>query len=74
MVGFWQWLDGKKTVVAAIYWSVVMPALAVLYPAGVPSGVNRWVSAAGVVLTALGLGHKWYKGEVTTPAADEGNK
>lgn len=58
---FWSLLDGKKTIVASLYWGFVMPSLAVLYPNGVPADINKWVTIVGFFLTALGLGHKYYK-------------
>lgn len=57
----WQWLDGKKTVVASIYWGTVMPGLALFYPDGAPPDINRWLVLAGFLLTSLGLGHKTIK-------------
>lgn len=57
----WQWLDGKKTGLAAMYWGAVMPSLLVMYPEGVPANINKWVTITGFFLTAAGLGHKWYK-------------
>ena len=57
----WAWLDGKKCAIAAAYWGVVCPALIVLYPSGTPANVNKWVTLAGLVLTAAGLGHKAVK-------------
>ena len=55
---FWTYLNGKKTTIAALYWGTVMPGLLVLYPAGVPGNVNKWVTLVGLLLTSLGLGHK----------------
>ena len=57
----WSKLDGYKTTIAALYWGALMPSLAMLYPQGVPADVNKWVTIAGFVLSATGLGHKWYK-------------
>jgi len=57
----WTWFSGKKTVIASIYWGVVMPALAVWYPEGVPVEVNKPVVIIGLALTAAGAGHKAYK-------------
>jgi hypothetical protein len=58
---FLKWFDGKKTILASLYWGAVMPSLAVWFPEGVPGDVNRWVVTVGFVLSAVGLGHKWYK-------------
>ena len=60
---FWAWLSGKKTTIAAIYWSVVMPSLAIWYTDGVPPDVNKVVSIIGLMLTAAGLGHKLQKAQ-----------
>jgi hypothetical protein len=55
---FWNWLDGKKTIIATIFWSVAMPALNILYPNGIPSNINKVTLLMGLVLSSLGLGHK----------------
>ena len=67
----WVWLDGKKTIIASIYWGAVMPSLLVIYPAGVPILVNRWTTVAGLFLSAIGLGHKCYKA-ICTPIDEVG--
>jgi len=64
LVCLWAWLDGKKTNIAVIYWSVLMPSLAVWYPDGVPSDINKVVAIIGVMLSAAGLGHKIQKASV----------
>ena len=58
----WTWLDGKKTVIAAVFWSVV-PLL------NAPAGSKEafYLNIAGWALTALGLGHKAVKAAVDSP-------
>lgn len=57
----WDSFNGKKTVLASIYWGTVMPGLAIYFPDGIPSNINRPVIVLGFFLTSVGLGHKWYK-------------
>jgi len=58
---FWALLNGKKTLIASLYWGFVMPSLLVIYPTGVPVEVNRYTTITGFFLTAIGLSHKFYK-------------
>lgn len=51
-------LDGKKTVIASIYWSI-FGVLQTVQPEVVE---NPIVIKIGLVLSALGLGHKSVKG------------
>ena len=57
----WQYADGAKTLIAALYWGTVMPSLLILYPNGTPPNVNKWCTIAGLFLTSVGAGHKFYK-------------
>jgi hypothetical protein len=54
---FWNWLNGKKRTVALIYWSVVVPAMAVIWPVSPPGSVSKTVTIIGLVLSTIGLGH-----------------
>ena len=56
-----QMVNGWKTAAAAIYWPVVYQILPLWYPDGLPTDVNRVVVTVGILLTVLGVGHKWYK-------------
>ena len=57
----WNWLDGKKTVIATIFWTIVMPTLNVVYPNGIPSTLNKTTIIIGTFLGTIGLGHKAIK-------------
>jgi hypothetical protein len=57
----WRWFNGKKRSLALVYWSVVIPALPVVYPTGVPDDVNKIVVVLGIALSALGVGHSVVK-------------
>lgn len=57
----WKWLDGKKTVVAAVYWFVISH-IDIFFPKGVPENINEILIQIGTYLTAAGLGHKAIKG------------
>jgi hypothetical protein len=54
----WAFLDGKKTIIACIYWSFMLPALNIIYPNGIPGNLNKITLLTGLILSALGLGHK----------------
>lgn len=61
MKKFLAWLNGKKTAIAAGYWSLAVPILQIAYPNGAPTDLNKSMAIVGVVLTAIGLGHKAVK-------------
>lgn len=52
----WTWFDGKKRVIALIYWTI-LPLVPVIYPDGIPKELNNWLTAIGLLLSTLGLGH-----------------
>ncbi len=54
----WTLLDGKKTIIAATFWTIVMPSLNILYPNGIPTTLNKTTLIIGTILGAVGLGHK----------------
>ena len=58
---FWAYMDGKKTIIAATYWSIVEPTVIAIYPNGTPHDIAVTMTIIGVFLTALGLGHKGVK-------------
>lgn len=53
----WNWLDGKKTTIACIYWTVVVPGMTVIWPTNPPANVSKTVMIVGLIFSALGLGH-----------------
>jgi len=58
----WQWLDGKKLIIAALYWNFVIPSTMFYYmPHSVPVNVNKWELIIGTFFTAIGAGHKVVK-------------
>lgn len=57
----WNWLNGKKTTIAAIYWTVMLPLVKIIYENGVPDDVEKILGAIGLVLAYVGLGHKIVK-------------
>lgn len=57
----WNWLNGKKTIIAAIYWLVIMPLLTILYPAGLPIMLLKITTMIGAGLSLIGLSHKFIK-------------
>jgi len=63
-----KWFDGKKTAIAAIYWTFVTPSLPIIYGsmAEVPSDIMKIYLIVGVGLSAIGLGHKGIKAVTPT--------
>ena len=53
----WTYLSGKKRNIALIYWSLVVPAITILWPDGAPAEVHKTSSLIGLFLSYLGLGH-----------------
>lgn len=53
----WDFLSGKKRNIALIYWSIVVPAISILWPDGAPQEVYKTSSIIGLILSYLGLGH-----------------
>jgi hypothetical protein len=61
MFNFWIWLDGKKTIISTIFWSITMPSLNIIYPDGIPTYLNKTTLIIGTILSALGITHKIVK-------------
>jgi hypothetical protein len=57
----WVWLNGKKRNIACLYWSVLVPTFQIVYPEGIPSGINKPFLIIGIILSAVGLGHATVK-------------
>ena len=53
----WQFMDGKKSTLALLYWTVVVPSLVILWPDNVPVWIDKSTAILGLLLSALGLGH-----------------
>lgn len=57
----WSKLNNKKRTIALIYWSVLIPSIAVIWPNGCPEGFplifSKCVTIFGFLLSAVGLGH-----------------
>ena len=57
----WKYLNGKKTIIAATYWTVVEPSIVTIWPDGAPKSVIVITTIIGIVFSILGLGHKSVK-------------
>lgn len=57
LVAAWKWADGKKRTIALIYWSLAMPAIAIIWPDQAPPVVAKIVGLVGLFFSFLGLGH-----------------
>jgi hypothetical protein len=64
----WTLLDGKKRNIAIIYWSVLVPSMAIIWPEGFnsPSSIvfYKITTILGIFLSALGLGHAYVKSQI----------
>jgi hypothetical protein len=58
MNNLWQWLNGKKTVIAEFYWTALAGINLIWFPNGLPPTMNKIYLSIGVILTFIGLGHK----------------
>lgn len=58
----WNWLDGKKTKLAALFFIVKEQVLPIWFPDGVPEDMERVLGTITVGLMFLGLGHGMVKG------------
>jgi len=58
---FWNWMIGKKRTFALIYWSILIPSMAVIWPDGfhTPFSIifNKCMVIFGLIFSAVGLGH-----------------
>lgn len=57
----WDYLNGKKTIIATVYWTLLIPILTILYPDGYPKILMIATTIFGGSLSCLGLGHKAIK-------------
>jgi len=57
----WQWLSGKKTAIAALYWVTYLDVLPVFFDGDIPDTIEKWLVAIGKYLVYFGLGHKVMK-------------
>jgi hypothetical protein len=53
----WKYFSGKKRNIALIYWSLLVPAITIIWPDGAPAEVHKTSSLIGLFLSYLGLGH-----------------
>lgn len=59
---FWNWLDGKKTILAELYWFISGTIVLIWVPSGLTGTPLKIQLSIGAFLTFLGLGHKMLKG------------
>lgn len=46
-----RYIDGKKTLIAAIYWEIVTSVILIWFPQGLPDRINKIYLTIGVILT-----------------------
>lgn len=61
MKDFWKMLNGWKTAIAAAYWPIYTQIVPIWFPNGLPETANKVFITLGIVMSILGVGHKWYK-------------
>ena len=61
MRDFLKLLDGWKTAIAALYWPIYAQIVPIWFPEGLPGNWNKTAVTVGILLTTIGVGHKWYK-------------
>jgi hypothetical protein len=58
----WRFLDGKKTILASVYWLIYNGILPIWIPLQqIPYPWKELLLSFGVIFTTLGLGHKGAK-------------
>jgi hypothetical protein len=59
----WVYLDGKKTAIASIYWTISTLVIPIWFPMGLSADtvLYKLNLSIGTLLTFAGLGHKAYK-------------
>lgn len=57
----WQYLNGKKLIIADFYWGTSGALLLIWFPDGLPSTPNKIYLSIGLLFTFIGLGHKAIK-------------
>jgi hypothetical protein len=72
IVKLWK-TDGLKRTIALTYWSVLTPCLPILWPAQIPSVVNKAYMIIGIILSAVGLGHAAVKRYMNGNGNDDGS-
>ncbi len=58
---FINWLDGKKSVIAAFYNAVTWPAILIWFDNTPPEGLVKANMIAGMILLFIGAGHRAVK-------------
>lgn len=58
---FWNWLNGKKMVIAELYWFLSGTLIFIWFPEGLTGVPLKVQLSIGGVLTFAGLGHKMFK-------------
>jgi hypothetical protein len=61
MIKLFKAFDGWKTAIAAIYWPVSAQVIPLWFENGLTGNAYKVWMTIGVLLTATGVGHKWYK-------------
>jgi hypothetical protein len=66
LVRIWYWLDGRKTILASLFWLFYVDIWPIIWQqmldlSVAPEPYTRILAAFGTILTLLGLGHKFTK-------------
>jgi hypothetical protein len=71
LMGIWNFFDGKKRTIAILYWSIVVPALVIIWPDHIPAVIAKTSAITGLILSALGLGHAAVKASASKQLTSE---
>lgn len=63
---FWKFINGKKTVIAELYWFITGTVIFIWFPEGLTGTPLKVQLSLGAFLTFVGLGHKMMKRAVAS--------
>ena len=61
MKNLWEFLDGKKTAIAGVYYLICTQLIPIWFTNGVPENVEKLIISIHIILLYLGIGHKAVK-------------
>ena len=73
LVAFWKLLDGRKRTISVIYWTLLVPAVAIIWPDQAPPAIAKILALIGLAFSALGLGHAAVKQITSSGQSDQTN-
>ena len=62
LMKIWEWMDGKKTKLAAMFWLFQEVIVPIWFENGTPDLLGKILSTIAAILLSLGLTHAAVKG------------